>query len=331
MHSRVFVATTGAGIARASYLEDGEWEVQRHLEDLDVRCLALDPLTPGTIYAGTDGQGVLRSVDGGANWEVVGLPGEAVRSVSTSPTQPGVVYAGVKPPALYVSEDSGQTWTELPGLRARRQPWWFTPAEPGPEYVHAIAPSSSDPAVILAGIEFGAVLRSEDGGQTWSGHRSGALRDCHTMTFHATDGSWAYEGGGGGAAFSRDGGRTWSQPRRGRDRHYGWAIAADPVRPEVWYVSVAPGPSRAHGSRPAEAAIFRSAGGSDWEKLTGGLPDPLDHMPYALLTVRDAGGQLYAGLSNGDVWHTADYGDSWQRLPFNLGSIHRSLVMLPAG
>jgi hypothetical protein len=53
-------------------------------------------------------------------------------------------------------------------------------------------------------------------------------------------------------------------------------------------------------------------------------------MPYALLTDPGAPGNLYAGLSDGDVWHSADRGDSWQRLPFNLGAIHRSLVMLPA-
>jgi hypothetical protein len=33
-------------------------------------------------------------------------------------------------------------------------------------------------------------------------------------------------------------------------------------------------------------------------------------------------------LSNGDVWHTVDYGDHWQRLPLNLGGIHRSLIMI---
>lgn len=51
-------------------------------------------------------------------------------------------------------------------------------------------------------------------------------------------------------------------------------------------------------------------------------------MPYALVTDPHAPGHLYAGLSNGDVWHTADYGNAWQRLPFNLGSIRRTLVLL---
>ena len=84
---------------------------------------------------------------------------------------------------------------------------------------------------------------------------------------------------------------------------------------------------KAHSGNNAQAYIFRSMGGT-WEKLDGGLPQPLNHMPYALLTDLDAPGHLYAGLSNGDVWHTADYGDHWQQLPLNLGSIWTGMVML---
>ena len=73
--------------------------------------------------------------------------------------------------------------------------------------------------------------------------------------------------------------------------------------------------------------IFRSTGES-WQRLAGGLPEPLDHIPYALLTDPDDPGHLYAGLSNGEVWHSADYGESWRQLPFNLRAIHRDLIAL---
>lgn len=328
MQHKTFIATTGSGIARASCLPTGDWSVVRTLENMDVRCLAVDPLNPNTAYVGTNEHGVLRSDDRGETWQPAGLSDQAIRAVAASPTQTGVVYAGVKPPGLYISRDGGESWTELESFRQMRKGWWFTPAEPGPEYVQAIALSPTDPKVILAGVEFGAVLRSEDGGRTWTGHRKGALRDCHTMTFHPSNGSWVYEGGGGGAAFSRDGGQTWSKPRRGLDRFYGWAAVADPARPEVWYTSQSPGPGKAHGDKPAEAYIYRSAGGAAWEKLDGGLPQPLDHMPYALITDPAAPGHLYAGLSNGDVWHSMNHGDNWVQMPFNLGGIHRSLVMM---
>ena len=65
------------------------------------------------------------------------------------------------------------------------------------------------------------------------------------------------------------------------------------------------------------------------ELQAGGLPQPLNHMPYALLTDPAAPGHLYAGLSHGEVWHTADHGDTWQMLPLNLGHINRALILLP--
>ena len=114
------------------------------------------------------------------------------------------------------------------------------------------------------------------------------------------------------------------------------SCAADPADPTVWYVSAAPHAvfpqlhkmPRGHFEGEANAFIFRKRGNDRWEQLGGGLPQPLNHMAYALVTVQDAPGHLYAGLSNGDVWHTADYGDHWQQLPFNLGSIRYSLVRL---
>jgi hypothetical protein len=89
-----------------------------------------------------------------------------------------------------------------------------------------------------------------------------------------------------------------------------------------------PGAPPAHIDGEANAYIFRSAGGAPWEKLRGGLPQPLNYMAYALLTDPAAPGHIYAGLSNGEVWHSTDYGDSWQCLPFQLKGIHRSLIML---
>ena len=331
MNRSIFLATTGRGLARAGRNPDSNWSVEFLLSEHDVRCLAADPHNQNVVYAGTQGQGVLRSGDGGRTWQPAGLQGRVVKALAASPSEPGLVYAGTKPPLLFTSHDGGGTWAELESFRRVRAFWWFSPAEPlFSAYVQGIALSPADPNVLVVGIELGAVVRSADGGKTWAGHRSGALRDCHSVIAHATNGDWMYEGGGtgAGAAFSRDGGRTWRQPKAGLDRHYGWAVAADPARPEVWYVSLSPGPAKAHSESDAQAHIFRSAGGAAWQKLGGGLPEPLAHMPYALLTDPAAPGHVYAGLSNGGVWHSTDYGDTWGKLPFNLKGIHRTLIML---
>jgi len=331
MNARVFISTTRPGLSRAELGADGMWSVETLLHDVDVRCLAVDPHQPGTVWAGTQGAGLLRSADQGRTWQPVGLEGQIVKSIAISPSEPGRMMAGLKPPLVSASTDGGATWVELEAFRKiPSRPFWRSPAEPsGKAYVQSLAISPTEPNVILAGIEVGAVVRSTDGGQTWQGHRRGAVRDCHTLIFHAADGRYAYEAGGSGvgAAISQDGGETWTSPK-GLDRHYGWAVAADPANPDVWYISASPGPRRAHSEKGiADAFIFRSCGGR-WEKLGGGLPRPLNWLPYALLTDTSAPGHLYAGLKNGEVWHSADSGDTWQRLPLSLGRIEQALVML---
>lgn len=329
--NRTFISTSGSRLARAECAATGHWSVEFLLEGTNVRCLAADPHNRNVVYAGTQDNGVLRSDDRGKTWQPFGMEGHVVKSIAISPSEPGTIYAGTKPALIFVSRNGSTHWEELSAFRRiflRR--FWFSPAEkPFTAYVQGIALSPTNPKVIVAGIEFGAVVRSIDGGKTWQGHRKGALRDCHSIRFHATDGDWVYEGGGtgAGASFSHDGGNTWTQVRQGLDRHYGWAAAADPARPDVMYMSVSPGPMKAHSGDNAQAYIFRSMGGA-WEKLTGGLPQPLDYMPYALLTEREAPGHLYAGLSNGDVWHTTDYGDHWQQLPVNMGTVWTAMIML---
>lgn len=329
---RVFLSTNGSRLARAECGTNGGWSVEFLLKGAAVRCLAADPHHPNVVFAGTNGNGVLRSEDRGKTWQPSGMQGQVVKSIAVSRAEPGVVYAGTKPAQVFTSHDNGAHWEELSAFRkifSRR--FWFSPAEPPfKAYVQGIALSPTDPNVIVAGIEAGAVVRSTDSGKTWQDHRKGALRDCHTITFHATNGDWVYEGGGtgGGAAFSRDAGNNWTQVRQGLDRHYGWAATPDPVRPDVWYVSISPSPMQAHSADNAQAYIFRSIGGGAWEKLAGGLPQPLSHMPYALLPDSDATGHLYAGLSNGDIWHTADYGDHWQQLPVNVGSVWTAMIQL---
>ncbi len=83
---------------------------------------------------------------------------------------------------------------------------------------------------------------------------------------------------------------------------------------------------KAHGEGDARAYIYRCTDGQRWERLSGGLPQPLDHFPYALLT--DAPGHIYALLQNGDLWHSANHGEQWSQLPVNLGPIWYRAVMV---
>jgi hypothetical protein len=323
------LAAHGRGVSRA-LRRGSEWRVEPTAAELAVRCLAMGP--GGDVWAGTQGAGVYQSSDGGESWRPAGLAGRIVKAVAPSPHDPGVVYAGLKPASVWVTRDGGGSWSELEGFRRiRGRRFWLSPAErPGTAYVQGLGVSPANPDLLVAGIEFGAVVRSEDGGATWSGHRPGAIRDCHSLTFHATDGDRVYEGGAGWRrplAASRDGGRSWWSPP-GAKLWYGWSAAADPADPDTLYVSAARGPGRAHGKGPARAVIYRSRGGGPWEALAGGLPTPLDGFPYALVTDPASPGHLYAGLSTGDVWFTADHGDHWSLLPFRLPDSAHSMIAL---
>lgn len=337
MIARTFMSTTGRGIACADFVEDS-WRVTVQLEHVSVTCLVNDPVNPDGVYAGTREQGVLKSEDRGKTWQSLGLTGEVVKSLAVCRADPNVIYAGTKPPALFVSRDAGQTWREMEAFRKLRRWFWFTPAEPGDPYVMGLAVSPGDPDTVIAGVEFGGVFRSDDGGKSWHGHLKSTSRDCHNLKFHHTDGSHIYQAGGGWpAAISSDGGHHWEQPRRGmRWSLYAMACAADPADPDIWYVSAAPHiifpqlhkMPRGHFDGEANAFIFLKRGDSHWQRLGGGLPQPLNHMAYALVTLPGAPGHLYAGLSNGDVWQTTDYGEHWRQMPFNVGRVHYSLVIL---
>ena len=321
----VLLAATSDGVARITESGDA-WSVEAVLDEGRGQCIALDPGDPRRVFAGSHGRGVWRSGDGGASFEDAGLPAHDVFSIAVSPVD-GTVYAGCEPSMLFRSGDGGQSWEELSSLREiPSATTWSFPPRPWTSHVRWIAPSPHDADRLLVGIELGGVMLSEDGGRTWKDHRPGAQPDCHALAWHPDVEGRAYEAAGGGAAWSSDGGDTWRGADEGRDRDYTWALAVDPEDPGRWYVSASPCPMLAHGSRSAEAHLYRWQGDGPWERLTESLPDPLDSMPYALATVE---GALFAGLADGEIWRSDDRGDSWRPLALEDDSLERVLALAP--
>jgi photosystem II stability/assembly factor-like uncharacterized protein len=289
---------------------ENAWRAEAAGEGTGIQCVARDPRQPDILIGGARGGGLWRSTDAGESWKQVDFPEADVFSVSVSPAD-DALYAGCEPSMLFVSRDGGESWRELESLRAiPSAPTWSFPPRPWTSHVRWIAPSPHDAGLLLVGIELGGVMRSEDGGETWSDHRPGAQLDCHSLAWHPTVEGRAYEAAGGGAAWSSDGGATWAAADEGRDRHYTWAVAVDPDDPDRWFVSASTGPFAAHGRGSAQAVVYRWDGGGPWEALDGGLRHPLDAMPYAFAFVD---GQLVMGLSDGTVYTSADRGDTWEQ------------------
>jgi photosystem II stability/assembly factor-like uncharacterized protein len=299
----LFVAT-GDAVARVA---DGRAEIV--LEQPGAQCVTVDARNPRRVLVGCREGGLFVSEDGGASWADAGLPSMDVFSVAYSAAD-GVAYAGCEPSSLWARRND--QWEELSALRELPSaPTWSFPPRPWTSHVRWIAPSPHDASVILVGIELGGLMRSDDGGETWEDHRPGAQRDVHSLAWHPTQAGRAYEAAGGGSAWSRDNGDSWEPADEGRDRHYTWALAVDPGDPDCWFVSAAPGPFEAHGTRPARAGLYRWRGDGPWEELDLGLPRPLETMPYALVATEDG---LVAALRDGRLFASDDQGDSWRPL-----------------
>jgi hypothetical protein len=73
--------------------------------------LAIAPTRPSTIYAGR--QGVWKSVDGGATWNMTGLQDREQYSLAIDPLTPSIIYAA-RSGAIARSTDGGVTWTSVP-------------------------------------------------------------------------------------------------------------------------------------------------------------------------------------------------------------------------
>ena len=325
MAARLYAAT---GDAFARLDEAGEvWTVELFLPGSGARCLALDPVDPDTVFVGLLEGGVRRSVDGGRSWIDCELPEPAVFSLAVSAAD-SAVYAGTEPSRLFRSDDAGDSWRELEALlELPSRPNWSFPPRPWTSHVRWIAPSPHDAGLLLVGIELGGLMRSGDGGESWQDHRPGAQLDVHSLVWHPHVEGRAYEAGGGGAAFSTDAGETWEPADDGRDRHYTWSVAADPDDADLWYVSASTGPYSAHGRGDPQARIFRRRDGEPWRPLSGGLPEPLPAMPYALLATE---GRLVAGLADGQLWESPDRGDSWRALKLQGDDLGGLLALAPA-
>jgi hypothetical protein len=190
--STLYLGSAGGGVWRS---DDGG-STWRPLTDQQIslgigssHAIAVDPNHPNTIYAGTSNfallaqsqprpfdlsqsKGILKSVDGGASWVVLGsgVPsgntGNALATFSNTdintiivdPADSNRLYAAAGrsvPGGLYRSLDGGSTWTQAPS---------------GSGFAESLALDTSSPLatrVLYAGLNGTGVLKSSDGGQSW--------------------------------------------------------------------------------------------------------------------------------------------------------------------
>jgi photosystem II stability/assembly factor-like uncharacterized protein len=98
------------------------WERIGAQEDLPtIWSLAIDPVDPQVLFAGTRPAGVWRSRDGGRRWEKLAVEIARECSIGTpfvtalvvDPDDHRIVWAGVEIDGVFRSMDGGDTWTHL--------------------------------------------------------------------------------------------------------------------------------------------------------------------------------------------------------------------------
>lgn len=269
----------------------------------------------GPILAAAE-DGVACCPGPGGPWEQAAPLPYDVLSVAISAAD-GAWYAGTEPSHLFRSRNAGETWEELEGLRhvPSREQWSFPP-RPWTHYVSAIAPHAARADVVVAGIEAGGVMRTDDGGRTFADHARGAHADCHVLRAHPVAPGRVWQGAGEGTADSGDAGRTFSDSSRGLVGRYVTALTVDAVDPDLAWAGSAPSPGRAWYSGDADARVHRRRGDGAWECLNatgGGLPAQFTRAVAAMAAEPAREGGLVLALRDGTLLRSPDGGDSWRR------------------
>jgi photosystem II stability/assembly factor-like uncharacterized protein len=295
----------------------GGWTAEEYLAGRPVQCAAADPGHRDRIYVGA-ADGLWRSADGGRTWASTdhGVAGKDVTAVAVGGRRagrPGTVYAGTEPSAIFKSEDGGDTWTELKGLLGlpSAKSWSFPP-RPDTHHVRSIAVDPHAPPRLYVAIEAGALVRSQDGGETWLDRVPTGPYDTHTLVLHHRAPGRLYSAAGDGYFESRDGGDTWEEIESGLRHLYLFGVAVDPAEPEGVVVSAASGPGTAYSASRASTYVYSRSGRNAWTVVQG-LPDPKGTTITVLATHREKPHAIY-GVNNRGIFVSQDAGARWAPL-----------------
>lgn len=243
----------------------------------------------------------------------------------------GVAYAGVDEAGLFRSTDGGSTWQPLDGLNEHPTRDAWHPGNGG-LCCHAILIDPRNPQRLWAGISAVGVFRSDDGGATWHSKNAGVqcvLEDkshpgigycVHGLVADPADADRIYRQDHTGMYVTTDGGERWERIENGLESAFGFPIALDRRTGTLF---VAPLESDEYRiPKDGKFRMFRSRDrGQSWRPLREGLPQ--QHAYFLVLRgAMDVDHQdpcgVYLGTTSGDVFVSADAGESWRALPCRL-------------
>jgi len=331
------------GVVRLEQDSASRWRIAAcALAGLHISSLLREP-HGGVLFAGVHGEGLYRSFDEGRTWgpAMVGLRHAHVFCLACVDGTAGVtLYAGTEPAYLYRSCDLGGTWQELPALRhVEGHDRWSFPAPPHLAHVKHIAFDPRDNRRMFVCIEQGALLRSDDGGESFrelqfQDRTFRRNNDPHRIVFNPRQPTEVALVSGEGLSRSQDRGETWERLTTPAMRiGYPDGCCYSPEQHGVLFVAGSgstPDEWRRTGDAAGALACSRD-NGSTWSPVRGGLPRRLAGNIEALsLVIWPRGFGFFAGTTDGDIFHTRDKGQSWTRIAAGLPPVskcvhHRNL------
>jgi photosystem II stability/assembly factor-like uncharacterized protein len=255
-----------------------------------------------TIYVGTVGQSVYRSLDGGDTWKKAskGMFSESdIRAIAVDPNDTSIMFAGTEA-GIYRSKNGGDEWERLDSALNERQIW-------------SLAIDPNNPNTIYAGTCPSAFFKSVDGGDSWKQLSVELTEDCGaiiprvtTMIIDPEDSQTIYAGIEiDGMRFSHDGGETWAAANEGLSSQ------------DVHGLAVVPGDTKTIVAATNNDVCVTTDLVS-WTPLgvKGDFP-----WPYCRNVLHRAASsdRVYVGAGNGPpgdqggLFYTSNLGESWER------------------
>jgi photosystem II stability/assembly factor-like uncharacterized protein len=348
---RVLVGTKKGAFVLSSDAKRKSWKVDGpHFAGWEIYHLKGSPADPNRLYAsqssGWFGQVLQRSNDGGKSWEAAGndftyegTPGphvwydgsphpyefKRVWHLEPSLSDPETVYAGVEDAALFKSTDGAKTWSELPGLRTHETASSWAPGAGG-LCLHTIVIDPTNTDKMFIAISSAGVFRTDDAGKTWQpanrGLRSNTIPDqdaevghcVHRIAMHPSRPNTLFMQKHWDVMRTDDGADSWQDIGGNLPTDFGFVVDVHAHEPNTVYVI--PITSDSHHFVPdGKLRVYRSrSGGNEWEALTNGLPQKDCYVnvlrdAMAIDSIDPCG--VYFGTSGGQVYASADAGDSW--------------------
>lgn len=178
------------------------------------------------------------------------------------------------------------------------------------------------------------MIKSTDGGETWSALQQDLDPDVHQIIVHPTEPDRLLISTGGGhgkrgdleglALYrSEDAGATWSPMAMEFDQEYSVPIVMHPTNPDILYSALARGPAnRWTGPEGADGALIKSSdGGSSWQALDAGAKVSA-HYAAAIAIHPSNPDRVYVSTRKGELFESRDGGTTWSDLDVEVPSVN---------